>query len=403
MNSGSSTLGEPSSIDVQSLERALKSGKTPAASSRAAAQGSAASDAIARNTCPECGRNVKWSEHSWCDNCGFFPSAGTRVELTDGYQTEEIPPGEWYRLIPAWAWVTAGGMLAIVVASIGLRVALAESDSRATVALGFLGTGAALAFAAHARAYFLAIQKNDKIGLFDIFMQPMEIWKACTQKLPRTAMTVNIGSWGMTIAASGALIIGGINYSSALDLIAVEPAEEPPNALHQAVAGARKMAEEENGPKDLESAINGFVGDEELEDDEETDEGLAAKDDPRPILECSVYGFTQSVDGELHSILLAATLPEQERPRFVSKLAVDQIGNSEFVSTLNRVLPTIRVRRPYVPTRTRAYWVKPELKCMVRYEDWSSRQGLVKPDFQELLVPEELQDKTADDAGLAQR
>ncbi|QDU41019.1 hypothetical protein Mal4_53840 [Maioricimonas rarisocia] len=397
MNSGNSTLGEPSSIDVQSVERALRNGN----GQTAPGSSSSPKEAIARNACPECGRTVKWSEHSWCDNCGYFPSAGTRIEISDGFETEEIPPGEWYRLIPGWAWVTMGGVLLIVLASIGVRVALAESDSRATVALGFLGTGALLAFAAHTRAYFLAIQRNDKIGLFDIVMQPMEIWKPCTQKLPRTAMTVNTGSWGMTIALSGALVIGGINYSSALDLIAVEPAEEPPNALHKAVAGARKMAEEENGPKDLESAMNEFVGDEELTDEE--GEGLAAAEDERPVLVCSVYGFTRTVDGELHSILLAGTLPDQERPRFVSKFEVDKIGDSESIATLSRVLPTIRVRRPYVPTRTRAYWVKPDLKCRVRYEDWSSRKGLVKPDFQELMIPDELQEEPSDDADLAQR
>ncbi|MFG0332015.1 MAG: hypothetical protein ACF8TS_01510 [Maioricimonas sp. JB049] len=405
MNSGNSALGESTSIDVQTLKRALQDGNGQTAVDATGAATSAretiARETIARNACPECDRNVKWSEHSWCDNCGYFPSTGARIEIAGGFETEEIPPGEWYRLVPGWAWHTMAGTLVILVAAIGARVALAESDFRATVALGFLGTGALLACAAHTRAYFLAIQRNDRIGLFDIVMQPMEIWKSCTQKLPRTATTVNIGAWGMVIALSGAVIIGGINYSSALNLIAVEPAEKPPNALHKAVGRARQAADNEKGPENLESAINGFVGDEEATN-EKGGETVAVADE-RPVLNCTVYGFTQSVDGGLHSLLLAATLPNQGKPRFVLKLEVDRIGDSQSIATLSRVLPTIRVPRPYVPTRTHAYWVKPDLKCRIRYEDWSSRQGLVKPVFEELMVPATLRNELTDQADIARR
>lgn len=415
MNSGNSTLGEPTSIDVLSVTRELKHNSGPSSPSQQTDRGPSSSpestttdsasvmDALTRNTCPECGRNVKWSEHSWCDNCGYFPSAGLRVELANSLQTEEIPPGEWYRLIPGWAWVAAGGVLAIVVAAFGIRAALAENPLRPTVALGFLGTGAVLAFAAHARAYFLAIQKNDKIGLFDIVMKPMEIWKPCTRQLPRTAMTVCLGMWGTTLLASGALIIGGINYSAALDLIAVEPAEkEPPNAMHTAVAGARKMADKRNGPQDLESAVNGFVGDEEVESGAAPEPPPVAAAPVRRTLECSIFGFTRAVDGRLHSLLLAGTLPDQKRPRFVAKLPVEQVGDSATIETLSRVLPRLRVRRPYVSTTSRAQWVRPDVKCVIRYEDWSRRHGLVKPDIQTLFIPEALQRDGADD-GLARR
>lgn len=324
--------------------------------------------------CPQCGDLTPWGGSSWCPTCGFYPKAGTSVSadvLKPAWEEEKLEAGE----IPAWVWTLGAGIAVILAGGLYARFYVPADGPQTIVSLAALGAGFLLYATAYLQAFLAGGSGSDRLTLMDFFLGPVAVWKAAAVKLPGTRWVLCRGAWGVAFAFCGLVVVGGLGWDELEQWTAAKAAtQEKFDPLQQAMGAAARRTRSQNGPgpESIDEAMETFV--EEMGADGLQGLGSGAADEV-PVMkkQCAIVGYTKSVGGELRSVLLAsmsAGRPEE----FVAKIPVDKIP-AAFAARLASLLPELRTSTPSVDCPMQAYWVRPELSCMVSFNEAAGTGG----------------------------
>ena len=328
-------------------------------------------------TCSECGAEEDWGRSSWCPSCGYYPLAGKRVEfgLTEeqkkaGVKGDEPQP-TFLQLVPVWAWVLGAGCIAILVVSVWATLTLPSEGptrvrwmiSQALLSIAAVGT-------AHVAAFIFALPKNEKLGPFDLFLKPIDLWKPTFAALPSQPWKPWCLGWGGVGLLSAVGIIGGIDYMSIFDDWGVEK-----RAKQNVVAAVCEQARQQRkGAESLEQAMKDFTGEAVPEEE---------KEPTLQTVECVIFGYGKSSDGTIGSLLLATVV--NSRMQQVARLSISELPEPARKKVEAR-LPGLQQKRAFVRSNTKATWVKPVLMCRLKFEEWTGSGSLVNPRFDCLLA-----------------
>lgn len=222
-------------------------------------------EAAPAETCPRCHTTEEWGENSWCPDCGYYPIVdGNNVEgaswadkLPDVPVVEEDHRSA-LESIPIWFWLMAAGIIGIALASVGIRLWLAEQEVlRGRIALGQLGVGMLSMAIAHGIAAKFAMSGDRRISFPDIFLSWFNIWQPTIAKLPDTCRRLLAMIWGMVACLTAVTLIGGIDYG--YPFRDHEGVDLKPMNVVDAVANAARAQADKNGQegKALEEAVQG--------------------------------------------------------------------------------------------------------------------------------------------------
>lgn len=296
-------------------------------------------------------------------------------------------------------------MAGVVGISFWARMSIeADSSSRFLWAIAQMVVGAVVFSIAHVTCYFIAIAKTDKIGVFDIFMSPMSIWRPTLVLLPKGASRVWMAAWGATALLAALFVVDGIPWGALFDGKAKKKAV--PNVLQAVVKEARKERESEAGS--IEEAMNQFVGDaeegtaggggsgEEAEKSEEekakekeaAEKAKAEKERAEKLakseqIDCVIFGYVPEGKDDFGMLLLATIV--KGRLTFVTSLTAESLPD-EARKELMVKLKTLHRPRPLVKTTLEAQWVQPVLMTRVRHWGWTRDKKLKNAEFVENLA-----------------
>lgn len=222
-------------------------------------------EAAPEETCPRCHTTAEWGENSWCPDCGYYPivdggntEGGSWADKLPETPVEEFDDRSAMQSIPVWFWLMTAGVIGIALASVGLRVWLADQETlRGRVALGQLGIGMLSMVVAHAIAAKFAMSGDRRISVPDIFLSWFNIWQPTIGKLPDACKRLLAMIWGMVACLTAVTIIGGIDYG--YPFRGHEGVDLKPMNVVNAVASAAKAQAEKNGQEgmSLEEAVQG--------------------------------------------------------------------------------------------------------------------------------------------------
>lgn len=332
--------------------------------------------------CPQCGNKEAWGGSAWCPKCGYYPKLGISISaeaLKPVMEEEKLEPAE----VPTWVWVAVGGVGLVLAVSLYARFCVPVDGPLTIWSLATLGLGLLLFGVSHVQAYLVGGAGSDKLGLMDLFLGPAAVWRAALKRLPETQWLACRGTWGAALIVCGLLVVGGMGWDELNQLFAAKAKQQEKfNPLQQMVGMARgaKGQSQAAGAENLDDAMQAFVG--ELGADQLQGIGAIEAEVPALKKQCAIVGYTKSVNGELRSVLLASMTAGQP-DEFVAKVPTDRIPPA-LVAKLEATLPELRTARPSVECPMQAYWVKPDLSCLISYEageegaepDWSESQFL---------------------------
>ncbi|WP_417851452.1 hypothetical protein [Thalassoglobus sp.] len=166
----------------------------------------------ASRTCPGCDSTEPWGGSSWCPKCGYYPKFGKKVvDLGDEEESAEevkLDTKTMLQMVPRWAYVLIGGLIALLVESVAVRVAFPSVQDRSPIAIFQIFIGVNVLGLAHMRAYMIASELNEDINFISIFWSPTVIWKTIFERMPEVRKTVMAGSWGLAAVLYAVLFVG---------------------------------------------------------------------------------------------------------------------------------------------------------------------------------------------------
>jgi hypothetical protein len=182
---------------------------------------------------------------------------------------EEEEFQNWWEAIPGWIWVLSGGIVALAVMSVTVRLVFAESDIRGIWTLAQMALGLIVLGVAHFAAYMHGVAKSDRIGPLDAIMRPLAIWQPTLLDLPNTTRTVCLAAWGLIAVPLAYVVIDGVDYAALLTP-KKEVAEKPKKRSNPmgfiiksatAIASAQNAMPQTAAPADsLEESLADFTG-----------------------------------------------------------------------------------------------------------------------------------------------
>ncbi|QDV73417.1 hypothetical protein [Botrimarina mediterranea] len=331
--------------------------------------------------CEKCGRP---NTAAACQHCGWYPVLGIHVEIDDAYEAVMLGPqaavaegaaapkqpgwekhlAVWASLIPWWGWLMVGTTLACVAAGVAARLATLGNPTLQTwCGVGGLVGGLSIAAVCHVVAFVLCSFEDANFGVADLIIKPLKTWKQIASGLPKYIAIANGGNFGVSLALSAALIVGGVPYERLLDWGFKAP---PKQSLVGAIASAASQAKGDDN-KSLEEAVNEFAGDagvDQLSGDAAGKPPAAVK--PREKLECLIIGYHAGKSGGIQSLLLATD--SGGKLQYVGQVtpAIEAAEAIELLKKFERSLAT----RPFVKTSESAVWLRPRFTCRVTYREW---------------------------------
>ena len=390
--------------------------------------------------CPQCKSTSSWGENSWCPECGYYPKfAGLNTPAPEPVEepeptptmqesisinppppptldsdtvvldTDTVPdmvvPGNLRQPetaeadeatpektdgIPSWAKVLAGGIVAIILGSIAVRVWIhINGGRRALFAIGEMLTGVACILGGTIFE-FIQCRKSDKdLSVFAIVMHPIDLWRPAFEQMPETRKRVWILSWGITMIFAANILVGGIKYSG---IYTNDWGFEQPKT-NKLVIGPEALAGLGNEKDvDLEQVI------------EEYRQALAAGQPVEPpTVDGIVYGVLADGNLEMGRILVAR---RRGKLKHCATILGTELEEDDYDRLLTMVSENLTTEAP-VSTFLNATWVKPIIRMKLTFADAVGSE-LVDPRFHSLEAPaykkekkeEESQDESAQQESL---
>jgi hypothetical protein len=340
------------------------------------------SRASAGGCCENCGAVGQDTRKTWCRQCGYYAVLGRCVELDQEWEAALDPNAQpetdnrpafviAFNAVPRWVWPVLGiVVLAIGVTLLGRMLTPANSMLRVGWAFLHLATAILAFLGAQVWACYKAAQHDSQVGLLDVVMRPIAIWKPAFADMPRSLRPLLIGVGGLT-AAVAVLAIGGFPYNYIFEEEIFKA--RPERKLAQAIAIQQERMEQkkyEDELKALEAAKNG-----------------EKKEPERPVSQdCVIVGYIPSGSAEtgFTSLLVAAPVGEEKELHFVA--TVDEGLTPEMRAELFAKFQSLHCDDPLVPCNVPgAMWVEPSLTCRIRFAEWTKDWFLKDPAVQELL------------------
>lgn len=314
--------------------------------------------------CPKCGTTEPWGLASWCPRCGYYPQLGTVIDPEGRSGWEDQPSAEPVNIIqalPPWAWICAGGVVAIFFSSLICRVVVpSESSIRLLWSLLQFVIGTVISGCAQVAAYLFAVPKSDKLHPFDMLLKPIEIWQPTIKALPATASRVWLISWGVTAVVCALFVTGGIPWGSAFEDWGFAKAAE--KSLVQSVIEKTR---------------------EQVEPVESVTETPEEPDVPRVKTDCLIVGYTRTPEGDDLASLVLASSPNGVLG-IVGTMPAETIPREEREKLLRR-MEALETGTPLLESPYSATWLEPRLMVRIAHEDWTKDKKVNKPIFEEML------------------
>ena len=260
------------------------------------------------------------------------------MAIKESIREEQAPDSLW-EAVPGWLLILGGGIFTILAASLAASVYFhVRGGHRAFWATIELLAGSSCVIVAHTIASRAAVRGNRRLTLLDVVSSPILIWQPAVDNLPQTRGRIYSAAWGLTAVFSATMIIGGIDYLSLTDNLAIEY-EPRGNKLIKMLATALH-----------EEAMYHLIPEQVLQDD--------------GTMECVVFGYLPDGPGTLGRVLFGsnilgemvhmATLHEEEIPeedrRRIRALTREHVRLKPAIACkfwATRVDPTVKVRLGY--------------------------------------------------------
>lgn len=178
-----------------------------------------AADVPASDTlCPRCQKPlVDPRGLGWCQGCGYCRSLDedrSRLPLTPAAPASRTsaPRVAAAVQVPRWAIVLLAGVFSTALASwiVGRYVQL-EPLHRAVWATVQAAVGLLIMFAGQACALVRIAPEEATLHFVDAIV-PFRLYGLVCKRLPRMAIVLCVGSWGLALTVSGLLFIGGMSH-----------------------------------------------------------------------------------------------------------------------------------------------------------------------------------------------
>ena len=334
--------------------------------------------------CPMCGNLESWGNSSWCPECGYYPrlgiSLGPAPDASGDAAGGATSRGVSWQRIPRWAKILAVGVIFIVAANIGARLAIPKTGAiRTLVAFLQLVAGVGIAAMMHSAAFFKAAMSNHRFCLIDAVLHPVETWKPTIHELPRTARRIWLGIWGLTASLCAVVVIGGIRYSTLVDDWGFRNRVSRDMVSRVRVESVERLIGDGALAGNLEEEVQ------KRAEQEAREAALRAQNDSElemQTADCVVVGYNVSArDGSVRELLLASLVNGELK--YVG--TVEQGIPAEALEELSRRLPELKRDKAFVDCPGTAIWVKPVVACKTSFQSWTEDHLFSDVKFKELM------------------
>lgn len=342
--------------------------------------------------CEKCSAELPAESMSACPSCGWYSLLGVYVEVEPQWEAaacgeeNQAPPSHlqvWASLIPAWGWVVLGTTLAVAVASLGVRLLVAEDAAlRATWAVLQLLGGACAAMVCHLLAFFLIASRDTDLGVADLVVNPLRAWIRLIREMPSRLWVLNSANASLSAALFAALIIGGIPYEKVWDWGFRQPVKK--NLL-----GAIAEKANAGGGDDMEmdEAMKSFAQDAAVSGAgsgaPDPNESKPPAELQRKEIDALVVGYQASENGRIDHLLLAT----EHRGRLFYAGRVTPELEPEEAAEFFAKLRQSHAPRPFITVPATATWVQPRFTCRITY-DKRVESGMLQGMLWEALMGE---------------
>lgn len=339
--------------------------------------------------CEKCEAELPEGGMTACLSCGWYASLSTYVEIAQEWEeaaaghtssTQEKTVLEvWATLIPVWGWVMIGTALAVVAASLGVRLWTIDNDSLRTtcsviqllVALSVLG-------ACHLGAFFMVASTDPDMGVMDLAVNPLKAWVRLCANLPLRFWVLNTANACLAAALCSALVIGGLPYDQIWNWGVKQPAKK--NLLgavaeHMGAGGGDDMSMEEAMG---EFAQNAAVGGGDLGGDKQ--DAKPGGEIKRQTIDAVILGYELTPQGQITQFYLAA----EHSGKLLYAGRVRPLLTDEQRLELPAKLQEAHSARPLIAVPGSAIWLKPRFTCRVTFHkrvESGMLQGMVWEDL----------------------
>ena len=337
--------------------------------------------------CDKCGAPFSSNGSLACQQCGWYESVGTYVEIDRSWEEAINPelaseadaaPAPSAKL-PKWAWILAGCMFAVVVESLAARLLTSEGGGIRTLwSLTQLFVGIVTFGVCHTYCFLQVMRAEADTKMLDFLLRPIKSWSVIFRGMPDRGWVCYVGLSGLTAVVMSLLVIGGIPYERLLDWNVKEKAKM--NLMGAIMEQAQGVAEEDD--KSLEEAVSDFAGNAALDEDGKKKKKPAAKK-IRQKEDCIIIGYMANQAGKIQTLLIAAE--HYSKLRYAGNVRVTGLPEEELQALTAKLLAS-QTRKPFVRVSiSGATWVTPKHLCRVSYRRRGKQGGLYGAKLEDLL------------------
>ena len=343
--------------------------------------------------CEKCAASLSAHESLVCQQCGWYASIGSYVEIDRSWEvatnpelaTEADTAPAASAKFPQWAFILAGCILCVIVESMAARLLTSAGGGglRTLWSLTQLAVGLVAFGICHTYCFLQVMKSEADTKMLDYILRPIKSWSIIFRGMPERGWVCYIGLSGLTAVAMSLLLIGAIPYERLLDWNVKEKAKF--NLMGAILDQAGNNAAEDE--KNLEEAIGDFAGKAELDEEEKRN---AAKN-ARPKEDCIIIGYMTNQAGDIHTLFLAAE--HYAKLSYSGSVPVTGLSEED-LHGLTTKLAASRTHRPFVRISIDgATWVKPKHLCRVSYKRRGKQGGLFGARLEDLLGEVDLSSK----------
>jgi hypothetical protein len=325
-----------------------------------------ADESAAEVPCPRCGgKLINPGSLGWCPKCGYCQSldadAAKVVVPSKAGPHKPSPLGivEFFDMLaklPAWLWVTLGGITVVVLVSLAADFLLADDSlPRALWSTGELALGLLLLLVAQVWLFVQLAPNDDRLSAKDIILSA-RLWSLGARRLPETRGQVWFGVWSSTAVLCAVFVVGGFSYWYQF----YKPKKIADKNL---IAAALAKGKEKNNS--LTESVEDFAKTQDLTKKDDKKDKAKPKPVPRLTVDSVIIGYTLEGKAKVSSLIVATLRNDQLKYAGVVRRGLTPANNKE----LFPLLTEIRRPDPIIPDLkiAAAIWVDPEVFCEVRY------------------------------------